>query len=179
MIRLPRPTFVVMYNGTDPLPPESRMELSDCFLGEGESLLNLSVMVYNVNEGAGCSLLDKCPTLAQYSQLVALVREYKAGGPITHRERQQIYDICMERGILVDFMKEHGTTIVDMLSYELTEEEARALFRENGFEEGRAEGREIGRAEGRVEGLAEGQTIGQDRVNKLNDYCWKLAELRI
>ena len=68
---------------------------SCCFLGEGESLLNLSVIVYNVNEGAGCSLLEKSPTLYQYSQLISLVREYWSRGPITHHERQQIYDICM------------------------------------------------------------------------------------
>ena len=43
-IKLPRPTFVVMYNGTKSLPPESHLNLSDCFLGDGESLLNLSVM---------------------------------------------------------------------------------------------------------------------------------------
>ena len=75
-LNMPRPTFVVMYNGTDPLPPETRLELSDCFLGDGESLLKLSVIVYNVNEGAGCSLLTKSPTLYQYSQLVSLVRKY-------------------------------------------------------------------------------------------------------
>ncbi len=152
LVKLPRPTFVVMYNGREPLPPESRLELSDCFLGEGESLLNLSVMVYNVNEGAGCSLLTKSPTLYQYSQLVSLVREYWSRGPITHHERQQIYDICMEKGILVDFMKEHGKTIIDMLSVEFTEAEIQQLFEENGFERGLKLGREE----------------AMERVNKLN-----------
>ncbi len=156
LVKLPRPTFVVMYNGTKPLPAESRLELSDCFLGnevdDGKSLLNLSVMVYNVNEGAGCSLLEKSPTLAQYSQLVALVREYWSRGSITHLERQQIYDICMKKGILVDFMKEHGKTIVDMLSVEFTEAEKKQLFMEDGFEKGR----EVGREEER------------ERLNKLN-----------
>ncbi|MBQ8563684.1 MAG: hypothetical protein IJ443_07325 [Firmicutes bacterium] len=163
-VMLPRPTFVVMYNGTDPMPPESRLELSDSFLGTGENLLNLSVIVYNVNEGAGCSLLDKCPTLAQYSQLVALIREHKAKGPVTHQMRKEIYDTCLERGILVDFMKDYGLTIIDMLSNELTEEEARALYREDGYEEGK----ELGLAEGRAEGLAEGLAEGQGRINRLN-----------
>jgi len=146
LVKLPRPTFVVMYNGTDPLPPETRLELSDCFRGDdasdGKSLLNLSVIVYNVNEGAGCSLLEKSPTLLQYSQLVSLVREYWSCGPITHRERQQIYDICMKKGILVDFMKEHGKTIIDMLSVEFTEEEKKELFIEDGVERGIEIGRE-------------------------------------
>ena len=157
MVKLPRPTFVVMYNGTKPMPPESTLELSDCFLGsvhdEGKRLLNLRVIVYNVNEGAGCSLLEKSPKLYQYSQLVSLVREYSSKGPITHRERQQIYIICMERGILVDFMKEHGKTIIDMLCVELTEEEKKQLFMEDGFEQGQKAGQEKERK----------------RLNKLND----------
>ncbi len=160
LVKLPRPTFVVMYNGRDPLPPESQLELSDCFLGDGESLLNLSVIVYNVNEGAGCSLLAKSPTLYQYSQLISLVREYWSRGPITHHERQQIYNICMEKGILVDFMKEHGKTIVDMLSVEFTEAEIQQLFEENGFERGLKLGREEGMEKGREEAM--------ERVNKLN-----------
>jgi len=142
LIKLPRPTFVVMYNGTKTLPAESRLDLSDCFLGQGESVLNLSVMVYNVNEGAGCSLLEKSPTLAQYSQLVALVRQHWSGGPITHHERQQIYNICMEKGILVDFMKEHGNTIIDMLRGEFTEAERLQLYEETGFEKGMKQGSE-------------------------------------
>ena len=162
-IKLPRPTFVVMYNGTDSLPAESRLELSDCFLGEGKSLLNLSVMVYNVNENAGCSLLEKSPTLAQYSQLISLVREYWLKGPITHHERQQIYDICMEKGILVDFMKEHGKTIVDMLSVEFTEAELQQLFIEDGFEQGLKLGRE------------EGEKAALDRLNKLTGLLLDLG----
>ena len=85
--------------------------------------------------------------MRQYSQLVSLVREYWSRGPITHHERQQIYNICMKRGILVDFMKEHGKTIIDMLSVEFTEEEKKELFIEDGFEQGRKIGLEKGREE--------------------------------
>ena len=126
-------------------------------------------VLYNVNEGAGCSLLEKSPTLAQYSQLVSLVREYWIRRPITHRERQQIYDICMERGILVDFMKEHGKTIIDMLSREFTEAEKQELFEENGYEKGIEIGLEKGREEER------------ERVNKLGMLLMdsdRVADLR-
>ena len=122
-------------------------------------------MVYNVNEGAGCSLLEKSPTLHQYSQLVSLVREYWSHGPITHRERQQIYNICMERGILVDFMKEHGKTIIDMLSVEFTEAEKKELFIEDGFEQGRKIGLEEGREEER------------ERLNRLNDLLMEAGRV--
>ena len=173
-IKLPRPTFVVMYNGTDSLPAESRLELSDCFLGEGKSLFNLSVMVYKVNENAGCSLLEKSPTLAQYSQLISLVREYWLKGPITHHERQQIYDICMEKGILVDFMKEHGETILDMLSVEFTEDEKKQLFIEDGFERGL----ELGREEGREEAVERMNKLGQilEDAGRVNDLLRSMRD---
>ena len=61
----------------------------------------------------------------------------------------------MKKGILVDFMKEHGKTIIDMLSVEFTEEEKKELFIEDGFEQGRKIGLEKGREEER------------ERLNKL------------
>ena len=162
LVKLPRPAFIVLYNGLAPLPPVTRLELSDCFLGEGESLLNLSVMVYNVNEGANCDLLEKSPTLAQYSQLVSLVRSYQAKGPVTHRAMQEIVEICLEKGILVELMEKHGKSIIDILHFEITQEEAIEMSREDGFEAGLSQG------------LNQGTAIGQERVNTLNK---KLLEL--
>ena len=65
----------------------------------------------------------------------------------------------MEKGILVDFMKEHGKTIIYMLSVEFTEAEIQQLFEENGFERGLKLGREEGREEGEKNAL--------ERLNKL------------
>lgn len=173
LIRLPRPTFVVLYNGTDPLPPVSRLELSDCFLGEGKSLLNLSVVVYNINEGAGCKLLEKSETLAQYSRLVALIRSYQGKGPVTHRVMREITEVCLREGILVELMEKYGNTILDYLHFELTEEEARDFYREDGFEQGLSQG------------LSQGKEIGAaqatERLNKLNDLLLeadRIADLK-
>lgn len=169
LIRLPRPTFVVLYNGTDPLPPVSRLELSDCFLGKGKSLLNLSVVVYNINEGAGCKLLEKSETLAQYSRLVALIRSYQGKGPVTHRVMREITEVCLREGILVELMEKYGNTILDYLHFELTEEEARDFYREDGFEQGLSQGKEIGAAQ------------ATERLNKLNDLLLeadRIADLK-
>lgn len=130
--------------------------------GEGESLLNLSVMVYNVNEGAGCGLLEKSPTLAQYSQLVSLVRSYQAKGPVTNRVMQEIVEICLEKGILVELMEKHGRSIIDILHFEITQEEAMEMSREDGYEAGLSQG------------ISQGTVIGQERVNAL---IQKLLEL--
>ena len=165
LVRLPRPTFIVLYNGLTPLPPVTKLELSDCFLGEGESLLNLSVMVYNVNEGAGCGLLEKSPTLAQYSQLGSLVRSYQAKGPVTNRVMQEIVEICLEKGILVELMEKHGRSIIDILHFEITQEEAMEMSREDGYEAGLSQG------------ISQGTVIGQERVNTLVNKLLELNRL--
>ena len=103
---------------------------------------NLSVVVYNINEGAGCDLLKKSETLAQYSRLIALIRNYQEKGPVTHRAMREITEICLREGILVELMEKYGNTILDYLHFELTEEEARDFYREDGFEQGAAQATE-------------------------------------
>lgn len=148
LVKVPRPSFIVLYNGKEKLPAVSQLKLSDSFYGKeqlGESGLQLTVSVYNINEDANCELLEKCKMLKEYSQFVSLVRKYADEGPVTQKEMSEIVRFCIQEGILVDFMKEYGTSIVDLLRFELTEEEARDFYRRDGFEEGREEGIEKGK----------------------------------
>jgi len=143
------------------MPPVSRLELADSFLGDkNNALLNLKVLVYNVNEGINCDILKKSPTLYQYSQLVALFKYYKALGPISSRVMEEIMQTCLEKGILVDLVKKHGKTLLDFLHYEISQEEAVNQSRDDGYE--------AGIADGLREGLSQGTAIGRERVNKLN-----------
>ncbi|MBQ4649290.1 MAG: hypothetical protein IJB73_01165 [Firmicutes bacterium] len=163
-IKLPQPKFIVLYNGTEPLPPVSEIKLSESFLGDTKNpLLNLTVLVYNVNEGIGCDLLAKSPTLYQYSQLISLIRSFQARGPVTEQDMGEIVKMCLKKGILVDFMKEHGKRLIDFLHFELTEEENLAFEREDGYEEGL----EHGLSQGHAMGLAEGVADATERLNKL------------
>jgi len=164
LIKVPRPSFIVLYNGREKLPPVSQLNLSDSYYGkelQGESGLQLMVTVYNINEEANCELLEKCKKLKEYSKFVNIVRAYADAGKIGQKEMTDIVSLCIEEGILVDFMKEYGTSIVDLLHFELNEEEARDFFRRDGFEEGREAGRKAGRKEGREEGRKEGREEGR------------------
>ncbi len=140
LVKIPRPTFIVLYNGKTPLPPESKMEIKDAYLGDGENALNLTVKVYNVNKDAGCSLLEKCPTLYQYSLMIQMIRDHMKQGQITHSIVQEIVRTCIERGILVDFMKKYGTRGIEILCKEMTVEEAKTLSYEAGIEQGIEQG---------------------------------------
>lgn len=157
LIQLPQPKFIVLYNGESAMPPVSQLELADCFKGDkNNALLNLKVLVYNVNEGINCDLFRKSPTLQQYSQLIALFKNYKARGPITDQVMQEIMQICLERGILVELVEKYGKTLLDFLHYEISQEEAMKLSREDGYDAGIAKG------------ISLGTSIGEERVNKLN-----------
>lgn len=70
-------------------------------------------------------------------------------------------------------MEKYGNTILDYLHFELTEEEARDFYREDGFEQGLSQG------------LSQGKEIGAaqatERLNKLNDLLLeadRIADLK-
>ncbi len=65
---------------------------------------------------------------------------------------------CIEEGILVEFMKNHGVEVANMLYTQWDYDEAVSVEREEAYEEGREAGKAIGIAIGIAEGKAEGMT---------------------
>lgn len=65
-LMIPRPSFVVLYNGTKDFPAYQELRLSDSFLGEKqkdeEDALQLIVKVYNINTEKNSEILDKYGT---------------------------------------------------------------------------------------------------------------------
>ena len=65
-LMIPRPSFVVLYNGTKDFPAYQELRLSDSFLGEKqkdeEDALQLIVKVYNINTEKNSEFLDKYGT---------------------------------------------------------------------------------------------------------------------
>ena len=140
-LTLPNPSFIVLYNGTEELPDFETIRLSDQYrLEEENPALQLTVKVYNVNEGRATELLNKCRILWEYSRFVAIVRKYAEEGTMNNEVVQKILKQCREEGILTEFLDKHGEEAVNMLFLEMTEEEARELSKEDGFDEGFGEG---------------------------------------
>ena len=79
-LRIPRPAFIVLYNGPEDLPEYQELRLSDAYLGDKdereEDALQLIVRVYNINSEKNAEILKKCETLRQYSRFVEIVRSY-------------------------------------------------------------------------------------------------------
>ena len=156
-VKIPNPKFVVLYNGERYMPPSDEQKLSDNFLKEElEYSLQLKLDVYNINIDAGSELLEKSPTLRQYSMFVERVRKYsKEKETLTERDMVEIMDSCIKDGMLPEFLSKYGREAVGMMFKELTQEEAREMSRQDGYD--------LGIEEGRSEGFAEGEKIGEER----------------
>jgi hypothetical protein len=166
--RVPRPEFIVLYNGVDPFPEEKTIRLSDSFediaslgLPAGPDL-ELTARVYNINEGHNQAMVQRNETLSGYVMFTAKVREYESGllggkrpADITKDERKRIIKTaitkavqwCIGNNVLRGFFEENGSEVINMLFDEWKLEDALVVEREEGREEGREAGREEGREE--------------------------------
>ncbi|MDR2477573.1 MAG: Rpn family recombination-promoting nuclease/putative transposase [Treponema sp.] len=182
-LSLPRPEFIILYNGLDSCPDTMTIRLSESFadvasLGlpkDAPPDLELVARVYNINKGHNQAIVQRSEKLNGYAAFIAKVRDCEAEllggkkrGGFSKEDRANIEKAAMEKAvkwsithnILKDFMETHGTEVINMLFDEWKLEEALVVEREEGRAEGREEGREEGWAEGREEGRVEGREEG-------------------
>jgi len=127
LIEIPAPEFIVLYNGKEEFPDFMEFRLSDSYKSkEGNPNLELIAKVYNINKGRNSDIINKSPVLKGYSELVAEVNK--------NRETMKLADAitaavknCMERGILVYFLKRHASEVLNMLFTEWNLEDAIAV----------------------------------------------------
>jgi hypothetical protein len=146
-IPLPRPEFIVLYNGKAPYPDETILKLSDSFhdpeeLGlkkSGQFALDLIVKVYNINQGHNGPLIRRCKTLEGYSAFIAKVREYEEKNKSREEAMKMAIKECIEGGILKEVLETHAREVFNMLITEWNWDDAKAVWQEEGREEGREE----------------------------------------
>jgi predicted transposase/invertase (TIGR01784 family) len=158
MIKIPRPEFIVLYNGMDEYPDYSELKLSDMFMDvEGLKLtgnekipLELIVQVYNINHGHNPELLKKCKTLDNYSFFIEKIREYLKEKKKLEEAVKLAVEYCIKKNILKKYLQENSSEVFNMIFGEYDREMDIAVNRREAWEEGRAEGREEGREEGKL-----------------------------
>ena len=145
LIKIPKPKFIVLYNGKEPYPEHGTMRFSDAFMDtegltveEDEASLELTVQVYNINHGQNKEIQQKCDTLNEYGLFIDKIREYEKTGLTLEESVKGAVIYCIENNILKDFLREHGSEVVSMMVEEYTTED----FLEAMMEEAREEGRE-------------------------------------
>ena len=109
------------------------------------------------------ALMEKCRTLAEYAQFVAVSREYAAEGRPMQEALEEAVEYCIEHGILSEFLRRHRSEVLGMLLEEFDVEKYERTIKKEGYEEGHADGHASGLREGHANGLQE----GIQRMNRL------------
>jgi hypothetical protein len=144
LIRIPKPEFIVLYNGRVDAPDRWEEHLSDVFMeteGDTKIPLDLTVTVYNINKGRNEELLSRSKTLAGYAEFVAQVRENQKAALSLEESVTGAVRHCVERGILAPFLEEHGAEVTKMLLREWDWDVAKEVWQEEAREAGREEDR--------------------------------------
>ena len=114
------------------------MLLSDAFpkeMKEQISSLECRVRVLNINFGHNRELMEKCQRLRQYSELVAIVRDYLEKGMDKEEAMRKAWEEGMKRGLLTDILSRNGTEVIAMLLKEYDLEEAKEYWKKEAAEE--------------------------------------------
>ena len=114
----PIPEFIVLYNGTDPFPPEKELRLSDAFQAKpGKSKnggVELTVRVVNINVGQNEEIVNQCVDLHGYVTLIQAVRDGLKAGLKLKEAIQRAVKYCINQHILEDYLRKYSAEVMDM-----------------------------------------------------------------
>jgi hypothetical protein len=176
LIKIPRPEFIVLYNGPTEAPEYWEQRLSDAFMEaeDGRTIpLDLTVKVYNINKGRNEALLQRSERLAGYAEFVAKVRENRSSMPLDQAVTEAVR-YCVNNRILAEFLEEHGSEVMNMLLDEWNLDEAKEVWWEEGWEEGLEKGLE----QGRKQGLEKGREQGWEQFLELINQGYTIEQLK-
>jgi len=147
MIKIPTPEFIVLYNGKKEFPDFKEMRLSDSFeLKNDTCFLELVVKTYNINKGRNIEMANRSPTLNGYETFIAEINENLRTMSLPIAIKTAITN-CISKGILVYFLREHGSEVENMLLTGWNMKDALVVAREEGTEDGIDIGRNAERNE--------------------------------
>ena len=142
-IKFPDPLFYVFYDGDSNEPLEQELRLSD-LLKDTSHKLELIVKMYNINDGIGQPLLQKCDYLRDYSKLVGKVKKGLSEGLTRRQAITSAINWCIENDFMQEYLLQKKDEVFGMLDWQWDIDEAQAAWENKGREIGREEGISIG-----------------------------------
>lgn len=142
-LTIPFPKYIVFYNGTQKEPEYQELKLSNLFQTNEKTdipALECTAVVLNINYGHNKELMEKCKTLKEYAQLVAMIRNNIAKKTELEVAVEQAVDECITRGILSDILRKNRAEVIEMILTEYDEEEFRQCLKEESWKEGHVSG---------------------------------------
>ena len=167
-ISIPTPEFYVFYNGTKQQPPEMIQKLSDAYLEKTEEpMLELKVKMININPSAHHPILRESRSMYEYSWFIQKIRDLMQDGAARNEAVSLAIRECLSAGIMVDFIRDYGSEVNNMLFTEFNMEDALEVRGEEMYEEGL----EAGRAEGVAALLGTLRRHAFTRADALMELC--------
>ncbi|GHS99171.1 hypothetical protein FACS1894139_09500 [Planctomycetales bacterium] len=119
--------------------------MSEAFGDNDEAIdLELTVTLLNINDGHNEELLKRCRGLSEYARFVAAARRERATGKPLAEALSAAVDWCVGNDVLREFLSEHRTEVIGMLTAEFDLDEAREVWQE----EAELRGRQLGEQRG-------------------------------
>ncbi len=146
------------------------MKLSDAFMADCDTIsVEVVVRFINVNYEKGAALLGKCRTMQEYSMLIHMIRvKYSESGDLGAAIEESIRE-CQSKGVLTEFLKEHGGDVMSFLFEKLTREECEAIREADGYSAGFEQGEAAGIEKGMLQIAVTMKNAGEP-LNKIIAY---------
>ena len=137
-VRLPKPKYIVFYNGTKNQPDSMELRLSDCFENTDNEApcLECTATMLNINYGHNQELMKHCRRLEEYSIFVQCVREYIQSEPSVEDALEKAIDTCIHQDVLADFLKKHRAEVLEMILTTYNKKLHEKTLRREGRDEG-------------------------------------------
>jgi len=147
-VKIPKPEFIVLYNGKKEFPDFKKMRLSESFeFDDGTFTLDLEVKIYNINKGRNVEIAKRSPVLAGYETFIAEIKKHEQELGLAGAIKKAV-KTCMGKKILLNFLKRNASEVENMLFGEWNWDKALAVRYEEGKEEGVAIGEKRGERRG-------------------------------
>ena len=136
-VMIPVPRFIVLYNGNESFPKYAEQNLSDSYMVKQEKpQLELNVSIYNINYEVNAELVQKSKSLNEYSRFIGQIKNNLADGLTLDESIQQAIEYGIEHDIMKEFLERNGSEVHNMLLSGWNMDEALAVSKEEGYEDG-------------------------------------------
>lgn len=115
LIRIPAPEFIVLYNGTDPLPDMQIRYLSEAYWLQPQLPSDFAIRVVNINYGHNAEIMRKSLAISEYSCFIEYIRQNQKKGQELSKAIQTAVRMCKEQNIMRSFLERHASEMENML----------------------------------------------------------------
>lgn len=118
-ILLPKPIYVVFYNGERKQPERQIISLQSAFpenIAIKKEFLDFKAVMLNINYGYNKELMERCKPLKEYAIFVDIIRKYLKTEKETAIAAKKAVEECIKHGILKDILLKEKGAIEDMIT---------------------------------------------------------------